>query len=523
MRAAFLTRGPTTPVVAATDKLAKRVALDTAFSIGFDRAVDAASVAKAVRLDPAVPGKLTVESDVDGLPRYVFTPSKALKANTRYTLIVDGVTDRDGVPVERIAMAVRTSVAPAVVRFRPAARTQDVARPTDISVRFSQKMDRASTKRAFKVLVAGKPIKGKITFAENSTVLVFDPAKSFAYDTRVVATVARSARSADGVPLKSAEQVAFRTELKPEARQATSSPAPSGGSSGGGGGGGSVGGGSWASVERYYLGLMNCTRTGGWVTSSGGCSSPGGRNVAALRLDSGISSKVSRPYAKKLAVGADCSHFIGGNPGDRLRRAGYTSYRWAENLGCRSGNPRGAVLGSHLFFQSEKSYNGGHYVNMMNSQYDRAGHRRLGFRRARPARHRLLPPLDGTIGPLQKGVAAAHHAVMIRNVVLHLNNEQPVVVDLFELPNAIDLGVRCTNMKTLDGKRPVFIDDINAVFFFPYLHVRFVEIPPRSLVGTELEVAVEVAVPVAAPAEESLDDDENLEIDEDFLRRIREV
>ena len=33
-----------------------------------------------------------------------------------------------------------------------------------------------------------------------------------------------------------------------------------------------------------------------------------GRNVAALRLDSGISSKVSRPYAKKLAVGNDCSH-----------------------------------------------------------------------------------------------------------------------------------------------------------------------------------------------------------------------
>ena len=38
----------------------------------------------------------------------------------------------------------------------------------------------------------------------------------------------------------------------------------SGGSGGGGGGGGgSVGGGSWAAVEHYYLGLMNCTRTGG--------------------------------------------------------------------------------------------------------------------------------------------------------------------------------------------------------------------------------------------------------------------
>jgi len=42
------------------------------------------------------------------------------------------------------------------------------------------------------------------------------------------------------------------------------------------------------SVEVYYLKLMNCTRTGGWVTSTGGCSSPGGRNVAPLKLDSGI-------------------------------------------------------------------------------------------------------------------------------------------------------------------------------------------------------------------------------------------
>jgi hypothetical protein len=369
VRSAFLTRGPTTAVLAATDKLAKRVALDTAFSIGFDRAVDPTSVARAVRLEPAVKGRVKVESDVDGLPRYVFTPNKDLKANTRYRLIVEGVRDRDGVTVATLAMAVRTAVAPEVVRFRPAARTQDVARTTDISVRFSASMDRASTKKAFKVLVDGKPIKGKITFADKDTVLIFDPARKFAYDTRVVASVSRSARSADGVALKSAEQVAFRTELKPvQKSNATSVPISSGGSSGG-----STGGGSWGAGERYYLGVMNCTRTGGWVTSGGDCSSPGGRNVAALKLDSGISSKVSRPYAKRLAVGNDCSHFIGGNPGDRLRRAGYTSYRWAENLGCRSGNPYSAVLGSHLFFQSEKSYLGGHYVNMMNSQYDRAG------------------------------------------------------------------------------------------------------------------------------------------------------
>ena len=119
---------------------------------------------------------------------------------------------------------------------------------------------------------------------------------------------------------------------------------------------------------------MNCTRTGGWVTSSGSCSSPGGRNVAALRLDSGISTKVSRPYAKRLAVGNDCSHFIGGNPGDRLRAAGYTNYTLGREHRLPLRQSRiGAVLGSHLFFQNEKSSNGGHYVNLMNAKYDRVG------------------------------------------------------------------------------------------------------------------------------------------------------
>jgi uncharacterized protein YkwD len=97
--------------------------------------------------------------------------------------------------------------------------------------------------------------------------------------------------------------------------------------------------------------------------------------VAPLWIDRGISSHVSRPYARLLAGRGACSHFIGGNPGDRLRRAGYTSYIWAENLGCRSGNPYRAVLGSHRFFQSEK-YDGDptdHYTNLMNPDYDRVG------------------------------------------------------------------------------------------------------------------------------------------------------
>jgi uncharacterized protein YkwD len=188
-------------------------------------------------------------------------------------------------------------------------------------------------------------------------------------------TVDATATSKGGATLGKAAAATFNVKAKPQpaaAKVVTTARAPSSGGSSGSGGG-AVGGGSWGAVETYYLRLMNCTRTGGWVTSTGSCSSPGGRAVAALRLDSAISSKVSRPYAKKLAVGNDCSHFIGGNPGNRLSAAGYTSYIWAENLGCRSGNPFSAVLGSHLYFQSEKPYSGGHYVNLMNAAYDRVG------------------------------------------------------------------------------------------------------------------------------------------------------
>ncbi len=113
---------------------------------------------------------------------------------------------------------------------------------------------------------------------------------------------------------------------------------------------------------------------------------------------------------------------------------------------------------------------------------------------------------------------------MIRNAVLHINNEQPLVADLFELPAASDLGLRCTNLRTLDGKRPIFADDQGSVFFFPYLAIRFVEIPPASVVGTDLPMPERVAAAVAVPAMAAPDEaDEELEIDEDFLRRIREV
>jgi hypothetical protein len=116
------------------------------------------------------------------------------------------------------------------------------------------------------------------------------------------------------------------------------------------------------------------------------------------------------------------------------------------------------------------------------------------------------------------------HRSVIRNVILHVNGEQPLLADLFEPPSPGDVGLRCTNLRMMNGKRPVFVDDVASIFFFPYLHIRFVEIPPGAMSGGDPSATVttddEISRTNRVPAPEVEPD---LEIDEDFLRRIREV
>ncbi len=371
-RAAFLTRDATSSAVAPTDPIGSRVSVDSGFNVTFARPVDPATVASAIKLDPPVAGSLAVAGVPEGPVQYTFQPAKALTAGKTYRLTVAGVIDADGLALAPVSLAVKTTNPPGVVRFRPQESATNTPRDAAISVRFTEAMDRSSTAKAFSVRIGGKAVKGSISWAEAGTVLVFKPVTALPFGAAVVAKVDITARSTTGAPMVRSTRAIFETVPKPAApaRTTVTKPkvttiAP--------GGGGAVGGGSWGAVESYYLRLMNCTRTGGWVTSSGECSSPGGRNVAPLVIDSRISTNVTRPYAKLLATRGACSHFIGGNPGNRLARAGYTSYRWAENIGCRSGSPTSAVLGSHLFFQSERPYSGGHYVNLMNAAYDRVG------------------------------------------------------------------------------------------------------------------------------------------------------
>ena len=112
---------------------------------------------------------------------------------------------------------------------------------------------------------------------------------------------------------------------------------------------------------------------------------------------------------------------------------------------------------------------------------------------------------------------------MIRDVVLHINNEQPLRADLFELPEGDTTLLRCTNVRTMNGTRPVYIDDLNSIIFFPMVHLRFIEILPATQGAEHLALGPgEERVPVEAGVAKERPE-EDLQIDEDFLRRVRDA
>jgi hypothetical protein len=98
--------------------------------------------------------------------------------------------------------------------------------------------------------------------------------------------------------------------------------------------------------------------------------------------------------------------------------------------------------------------------------------------------------------------------------ILHLLADQPLAVELLEEPKPSDIAIVCTNVRTVDGKRPVMIDFSSSTFVFPMAMIRFVEMP---LASAEQERVAGLAA-LAEPGEP-----EDLEIDEDFLRRVREA
>ena len=104
----------------------------------------------------------------------------------------------------------------------------------------------------------------------------------------------------------------------------------------------------------------------------------------------------------------------------------------------------------------------------------------------------------------------------VARAIIHLTNDQPISVELVHMPAPGDIAIVCTDIRTIDGKKPVFIDFASSTFVFPMVGIRFVEV---------LQAADELArsTPAAGAAASGPSEPEDLEIDEDFLRRVREA
>ncbi len=94
-------------------------------------------------------------------------------------------------------------------------------------------------------------------------------------------------------------------------------------------------------------------------------------------------------------------------------------------------------------------------------------------------------------------------------------SDQPLSIELLEMPTPTDVAIVCTNVRSVDGKRPTFIDFSDSTFVFPVNSIRFLEIP-RSM--AEAERYASTAATAIRPEEP-----DELEIDEDFLRKVREA
>jgi hypothetical protein len=138
---------------------------------------------------------------------------------------------------------------------------------------------------------------------------------------------------------------------------------------------------------------------------------------------------------------------------------------------------------------------------------------------------------------------------MISNVILKLNGEMPMKADIESLPTAADAGLLCTNLRTLEGRKPISTEYLDSVFLLPYNVIRFIEVPREEIAGAgantgpgmprkpaqlpadaeavpEHASVVVTPPPTAArepepPVEEAALED--LEPDEELLRRIREA
>ncbi len=369
--ATFETGALTSGEIKATQMVGSLASPRTAFQITFTRPVKFATVAARLNVYPATPVKLSGDDPTDQESTvFTVTPESQLATGTKYLLtMTNGGADSSGsslMPVK--SLEAETLPTPAVVHFTPAGGS--VSRDTNqaISVTFSVSMDPKATATALRITSNDRVVAGNVSWSDDDTVITWTPRRPFATGAVVGISVGTGARSVGGISVAAAQSVNFsiakaratRIAYKPPTQIKWNNVGP-----------------QYLSAERYYLDLMNCTRTGGWVEPGGYCGSNTHHTKPAqkpLSLNAGISDKVARPFAKYLADTCQLNHYINGTPRSRLAAAGYGSGSWGENIASPGGLSAGSLAAVEIYFQNESRLRGNnHYTNIMSKYFRSAG------------------------------------------------------------------------------------------------------------------------------------------------------
>lgn len=375
--AVVFVRSAATAHLLATKPVGDRIELDSGFRLTFSRVVDLASLRDAFTVEPFADGTFAFEASRSAMPALVWVPSGPLAPDTSYTVSLGpAAVDLEGAPIaDPPSLTVRTISQPSVVRFRPREKQKDIDPQQVLSVRFTEAMEHASTRAAYHLYALDKKgkrtevdlSKAKTTWAEGDTVLVIDPPKSLARGTTYVAEVLGSARSQLGVAISDDETAAAADATFTVIAEAVATPKATISAPGSGGGSSTA---PWLGAEKYYLDLLNCTHTGGWLAWDGSCPGRGSNGLAPFILDKTLSDCAARPWAKYLAETNQLYH---GNVSGRFAACGY-NVNWSENVTWYSGNVNTGAVSAVIFFQNEKgtSYDG-HYRNLMNPAFTHVG------------------------------------------------------------------------------------------------------------------------------------------------------
>lgn len=196
------TVGPLEVAAVAPDADTEGITADARLIVTFNRPV--VPLVSTEELED-LPEPISIEPEVEGVGEwlntaiYVFTPTEALKGATTYTITVaGGLTSVDGAELSEDYSWSFKTLPPQILSISPSDSESDVLLERQVTVTFSQPMDKDTTEAAFALMHNGEPVVGDIEWDETNTQLTFTADENLEIESVYIINIADSATSASG-------------------------------------------------------------------------------------------------------------------------------------------------------------------------------------------------------------------------------------------------------------------------------------------------------------------------------------